>query len=37
MSILEVLGVGDANVDVGRLDILDGTPILDIKPHIRDE
>lgn len=36
MSILEVLGVGGANVDVRRLDALDGTPILDIKPHIQD-
>ena len=37
MSILEVLGVEGASVGVGRLDALDGTPILDIKPHIRDE
>jgi tRNA-Thr(GGU) m(6)t(6)A37 methyltransferase TsaA len=37
MSILEVLGVEGANVGVRRLDALDGTPILDIKPHIRDE
>ncbi len=36
MSILEVLGVGGASVDVRRLDALDGTPILDIKPHIQD-
>jgi tRNA-Thr(GGU) m(6)t(6)A37 methyltransferase TsaA len=36
MSILEVLGVKGASVDVKRLDALDGTPILDIKPHIRD-
>ena len=36
MSILEVLGVGRANVDVRRLDALDGTPILDIKPYIQD-
>ena len=36
MSILEVLGVGGTNVDVRRLDALDGTPILDIKPHIQD-
>ena len=34
MSVLEVLGVRNANVDVRRLDALDGTPILDIKPHI---
>ena len=36
MSVLEVFGVRDANVDVRRLDALDGTPILDIKPHIED-
>jgi tRNA (adenine37-N6)-methyltransferase len=36
MSVLEVLGIRDANVDVRRLDALDGTPILDIKPHIED-
>lgn len=36
MSILEVLGVGGASVEVRRLDALDGTPILDIKPHIGD-
>ena len=34
MSIVEVLGVRDANIDVRRLDALDGTPILDIKPHV---
>ena len=36
MSVLEVLGVRGSNVDVRRLDALDGTPILDIKPHIED-
>lgn len=36
MSVLEVLGVRGSNVDVGRLDALDGTPILDIKPHVED-
>ena len=34
MSVLEVLGIRDANIDVRRLDMMDGTPILDIKPHI---
>jgi tRNA (adenine37-N6)-methyltransferase len=34
MSVVEVLGIRDANVAVRRLDMLDGTPILDIKPHI---
>lgn len=36
MSILEVLGVEDATIRVRRLDMLDGTPILDIKPYIED-
>ena len=34
MSVLEVLGVRRASIDVKRLDMLDGTPILDIKPHV---
>ena len=34
MSVLEVLGVRRASVDVKRLDMLDGTPVLDIKPHV---
>ena len=34
MSVVEVIRIRDANVDVRRLDMLDGTPILDIKPHI---
>ena len=34
MSVLEVLGIRDANIDVKRLDMMDGTPILDIKPHV---
>lgn len=36
MSVVEVLGIRDADVDVKGLDMLDGTPILDIKPHIED-
>jgi len=36
MSIVEVLGIREARIDVRRLDMLDGTPILDIKPHIED-
>jgi tRNA (adenine37-N6)-methyltransferase len=36
MSVVEVLGIRDANIDVRRLDMMDGTPILDIKPHIED-
>jgi tRNA-Thr(GGU) m(6)t(6)A37 methyltransferase TsaA len=34
MSVLEVLGTKGTGIDVRRLDMLDGTPILDIKPHI---
>ena len=34
MSVLEVLRSRGASIDVRRLDMLDGTPILDIKPHI---
>jgi tRNA (Thr-GGU) A37 N-methylase len=34
--VLEVLATRGANIDVRRLDILDGTPILDIKPHIEE-
>ncbi len=32
MSVLEVLGIREANIDVGRLGMFDSTPILDIKP-----
>lgn len=35
MSVLEVLGIRDANIDVGRLGMFDNTPILDIKPCIK--
>jgi tRNA-Thr(GGU) m(6)t(6)A37 methyltransferase TsaA len=37
MSILEVLGVGGTTIHVKRLDMLEGTPILDIKPYIEDK
>jgi tRNA-Thr(GGU) m(6)t(6)A37 methyltransferase TsaA len=37
MSILEVLGVKDNVLHVKGLDMLDGTPVLDIKPCILDE
>ncbi len=37
MSILEVLEVKGAIIRVKRLDMLEGTPILDIKPYIEDE
>ena len=34
MSVVEVLGIRGTNIDVRGLDMLDGTPLLDIKPHI---
>jgi tRNA (adenine37-N6)-methyltransferase len=34
MSVVEVLGVRGASIDVRGLDMMDGTPILDIKPHV---
>jgi tRNA-Thr(GGU) m(6)t(6)A37 methyltransferase TsaA len=37
MSVLEVLGVEGAAIRVKRLDMLEGTPILDIKPYIEDK
>lgn len=37
MSVLEVLGMEGATVRVKGLDMLDGTPILDIKPYLADE
>lgn len=37
MSVVEVLGVRGASIDVRGLDMLDGTPILDIKPHVEVE
>jgi tRNA (adenine37-N6)-methyltransferase len=36
MSVVEVLGIRGANIDVRRLDMLDSTPILDIKPCLED-
>ena len=35
MSVLEVLGIRGSNISVRRLDMLDGTPILDIKPYMK--
>jgi tRNA-Thr(GGU) m(6)t(6)A37 methyltransferase TsaA len=34
MSVVKVLAIRDSRIDVCGLDMLDGTPILDIKPHI---
>lgn len=36
MSILEVLGAEGTTIRVKGLDMIDGTPILDIKPHVGD-
>lgn len=36
MSVLEVLRIEDNIIQVKGLDMLDGTPILDIKPHIEE-
>ena len=37
MSVLEVIAVKGNIIHVKGLDMLDGTPILDIKPHVEDE
>ena len=37
MSVLEVLQVNGNIIDVQGLDMLDGTPILDLKPYITDK
>jgi tRNA (Thr-GGU) A37 N-methylase len=37
MSVLEVLSIEKAVLHVKRIDMLDGTPILDIKPHIQEQ
>ncbi len=37
MSVLEVLGVEGSTVRVKGLDMLDGTPVLDIKPYLAQE
>jgi tRNA-Thr(GGU) m(6)t(6)A37 methyltransferase TsaA len=34
LSVLEVIGISGSSIAVRGLDMLDGTPILDIKPHI---
>ena len=36
LSILEVIDVDDNVIRVKGIDMFDGTPILDIKPHIRE-
>lgn len=37
LSVMEVIGVSDNRIDVRRIDMLDGTPVLDIKPHISEK
>jgi tRNA-Thr(GGU) m(6)t(6)A37 methyltransferase TsaA len=37
MSVLEVLGIQKNIIHVKGLDMEDGTPVLDIKPHVEDE
>ena len=37
MSILEVVAIEGNRISVKGLDMQDGTPILDLKPHIQDE
>jgi tRNA-Thr(GGU) m(6)t(6)A37 methyltransferase TsaA len=37
LSVLEVLMVNENIIHVKRVDMIDGTPILDIKPHIRNK
>ena len=34
MSVLEVTGIHDNIINVKGIDMLDGTPVIDIKPHI---
>ena len=34
LSVVEVLAVSGAEIHVKGIDMLDGTPILDIKPHV---
>jgi tRNA-Thr(GGU) m(6)t(6)A37 methyltransferase TsaA len=37
MSVVEVLGIDGNIIHVKGLDIRDGTPVLDIKPHVEQE
>jgi tRNA (Thr-GGU) A37 N-methylase len=37
MSLLEVVGIEGNRISVKGLDMEDGTPILDLKPHIEDK
>ena len=35
LSVLEVLSISDTRIAVKGIDMFDGTPVLDIKPHIK--
>jgi tRNA-Thr(GGU) m(6)t(6)A37 methyltransferase TsaA len=37
MSVLDVLGVENNTIHVKGVDMVDGTPILDIKPYVQDK
>ncbi len=37
LSVLKVLDMKGSNITVKHTDMIDGTPILDIKPHIEDK
>ena len=36
LSVLPILGIQGNEIEVGHLDILDATPVLDIKPYVTD-
>ena len=35
-TVCRLLGVGELSIEVGGLDAVDGTPVLDIKPYMRE-
>jgi len=36
LSVLRLLGIAEGRIDVAGVDVLDGTPLLDIKPYVPD-
>ena len=36
LSVVELIGIEKAIVSIGNIDILDGTPLIDIKPYVPD-
>jgi tRNA (adenine37-N6)-methyltransferase len=36
ISVVELLGIEGCNLTIGGIDIVDGTPLLDIKPYVPD-